>query len=705
MRLLSERIRLIGTQVNHQVVAAQVAPLFPSGSRHWRLRPKQCSRHSAKAFALLLAIIAGAPAISPAAAEPPHHDIVLTLAPAAGAIKVRDRIRISGRTDMALALALAPWLRPTSILIDGRPASPRAADGGITLALPNAGPHHIDVVAEGVVPGAGGERADTAATARASPEGLYLPGWVNWFPQTGDTALTFNLTIEAPPDIRAAATGKFESEAREATRNTARFSTIAGQEPPSVFAGPYTVDEASVAGVRIRTYLHQPVERLARDYIERASRYIRLFAEQIGPYPFPDFHIVSAPFPVGLGFPGLTYIDRRILPLPFIKDRSLAHEVLHNWWGNGVVADHESGNWAEGLTTYLADHELAAQRDRAQGADMRLGWLRDYAALPAERDAPVVRFRSKTHDAAQVVGYGKVALIFHMLRHEIGDEAFKNALRQFWLDHKLHTAGWSDLRQAFEASARVDLGWFFEQWTARTGAPRLELLAASVVGQGRQSELVLTLGQSAPTYRLKVPVEIATAAGPVQAHVTMDTATTTARITLDAAPLWVRIDPEHTLFRRLLPGEAPPILRDVLLDGEARTLLLHDQPHHLALARQLAERLFDASPKYAELDQSPRTALLAIGPAQRIDDLTKRLGIPARPDNIAGKGSSRTWMATRADGKPILFVEAEGLDDLQALIRSLPHYRSKSYVVLDGGRVVASGALPPERSPLARPLP
>jgi len=83
------------------------------------------------------------------------------------------------------------------------------------------------------------------------------------------------------------------------------------------------------------------------------------------------------------------------------------------------------------------------------------------------------------------------------------------------------------------------------------------------------------------------------------------------------APLSVRIDADHTLFRRLLPGEAPPILRDVLLDGQARTLLLHDEPGQLVLARQLAERLFDAStpPSYAEPDQPPRTALLAIGPA------------------------------------------------------------------------------------------
>src|SRR5262249_32177686 len=330
-----------------------------------------------------------------------------------------------------------------------------------------------------------------------------------------------------------------------------------------------------------------------------------------------------------------------------------------------------------------------------------------YAALPAERDIPVKRFLSKTHDASQVVGYGKIALIFHMLRDEIGDAAFADGLRQFWDVHKFRSAGWSDLRAAFEAATRSDLGWFFDQWTERAGAPRLELVGTSVAGVGSEFGLELTLRQSGPFYRLKVPVEIATASGSVQSHVELDGLENTTRIRLSAAPSSVRIDPDHTLFRRLLPGEAPPILRDVLLDGEARTLLLHDEPGQRALARQLAEHLFDDTtpPSYIEADQPPRTALLAIGPAPRIDDIMRRLDVPARPANVADKGSARAWMANWAGGKPVLFIEVEGQDDLQALIRSLPHYRSRSYVVLEGGRVTTSGVLSPTHSPLVKQLP
>jgi hypothetical protein len=317
-----------------------------------------------------------------------------------------------------------------------------------------------------------------------------------------------------------------------------------------------------------------------------------------------------------------------------------------------------------------------------------------------------VAFRSKTHDASQVVGYGKIALTFQMLRDEIGDAAFSDALRRFWSAHQFQSASWSDLRSAFEASAGTDLGWFFDQWTKRTGAPRIELanVAASPRGDaaGAGFGLDLTLAQSGATYRLKVPVTVVTTAGTVRAHALLDAATATAHINLDAAPLSVRIDPENTLFRRLLPGEAPPILRDVALDGSARTLVLYDEAGRAELARQLAERMFDAPtpPSFAAPEAPPAGPLLVIGPARRIDELMARLNVPARPDAVAGKGSARAWMTNRPDGKAVLFVEAEGADDLQTALRFLPHYRSKSYVVFEGARVVSSGVLPAAHNPL-----
>ena len=376
---------------------------------------------------------------------------------------------------------------------------------------------------------------------------------------------TYDLSVITPATYRTAATGALQSEHLGNSENVARFRSPASLEAPSVFIGPYQVAERRSGTARLRTYFHDPDPSLATDYLDAAERYIEMFEQRIGPYPFTDFFMVSAPLPVGLGFPNLTYVDHRILRLPFMRGRSLAHEVAHNWWGNGVRPDYETGNWSEGLTTYMADHGLAEQESAVATREMRLGWLRDYAALPDERDAPVTDFVSKRHDAAQVIGYGKVAFIFNMLEHEIGSDQFAAALKSLWQDHKFGTAGWSDIRSASEEASSKDLGWFFDQWTGRAGSPRLTLENVQTFARGEKHVLEIALAQTGPAYRLKVPVRVTTPGDTHAFDVRLDGANAVAQLELDDKPLEVEIDPDHMLFRRLLPGEAPPILRDVLL--------------------------------------------------------------------------------------------------------------------------------------------
>ncbi len=98
--------------------------------------------------------------------------------------------------------------------------------------------------------------------------------------------------------------------------------------------------------------------------------------------------MVSSPTPTGFGMPTLTYLGVEVLRLPFIRTTSLGHEVLHNWWGNGVYPDYAQGNWSEGLTTFMADYAYKERESDEAARDMRRGWLRDFAALAPGQDAP-----------------------------------------------------------------------------------------------------------------------------------------------------------------------------------------------------------------------------------------------------------------------------------------------------------------------------
>src|SRR5690606_3013180 len=96
-------------------------------------------------------------------------------------------------------------------------------------------------------------------------------------------------------------------------------------------------------------------------YLRGTGRYLDLYEEQIGPYPFAKFALVENFWQTGFGMPSFTLLGDRVIRLPFILDTSYGHEILHNWWGNGVFVNVEEGNWCEGLTTYGADYAYKEQ--------------------------------------------------------------------------------------------------------------------------------------------------------------------------------------------------------------------------------------------------------------------------------------------------------------------------------------------------------
>ena len=305
---------------------------------------------------------------------------------------------------------------------------------------------------------------------------LFLPYGIGWLANGGaeDDRVTYVLNLDVHAPYKAVATGSLVDEQETDERFRATFESRMPTEPPSVFVGDYVISERDHGDLRLRTYFPMDRQELAPAYLDQVAGYIDRFSEEIGAYPYDGFAVIASPLPVGLGFPGLTYVSSQILHMPFMLTRSLAHEIAHNWWANGVFVDYAEGNWAEGLTTYMADYGLAEADDADAAWQMRLGWLRDFAALPDERDQPITSFRSKGHDADQVVGYNKVAMVFHMLRQELGEDIFRAGIAHFWDRHKFESAGWSDLQASFETAADGrDLDTFFDPWLKEKGAPLL----------------------------------------------------------------------------------------------------------------------------------------------------------------------------------------------------------------------------------------
>ncbi|MGQ9369918.1 M1 family metallopeptidase [Azospirillum sp. ST 5-10] len=629
---------------------------------------------------LLLPVLLAAPV----RAADLHHELDVTLDPAAGRLAVRDRIVAPPGRQLFL---LAADLRVSEATAGGEPVPFERSGEALALEVPDDG-RPVTVRYEGTLPGFAAERA---GALRAGEEGAFLSG--GWLPTLPGLTPTWRLSVRVPAPYVAVATGRLVEEEREGGAYRAVFAEDRTVEEPSLFAGPWLVEERMHGPLRLRTYFHPEQAELSAAFLDQTAATIDRYAERIGPYPFAGFAVLSAPMPVGYGFPGLTYIGRRVLPLPFVRGQSLDHEILHNWWGNGVRVAGD-GNWAEGLTTYMADHAAAA----ANGADatLRLEWLRDYAALPEARDAPLTAFRAKVHDASQVVGYGKAAFLFHMLRHEIGDDAFTTGLRRFWDENRYTAAGWADLRRAFEAAAGRGLGGFFEQWLERTGAPALQLVDA----QAGDGTVTVTLRQHTPVYALSVPVLVETDAGPERHAVRLDGRETTAVLPVTGTPRAVVVDPAADLFRRLAPGETPPILRDVTLDPTTNVVVAASGEAAEA-ARALAGLLMDGQPRFVAPGRvDPARPLAVIGTTAEVEPLLQAFRLGPVPDAVAGRGTARVWSLRTPEGREALVVAGADAAALRALQRPLPHYGRQSWLVFDGAKAAGRGVWPPGASAL-----
>jgi aminopeptidase N len=643
---------------------------------------------AALAGALALLLPGGAAAQGEAPRPETRYQVELRLAPAEHRLEATVRLELSGEGDTAFRL-LAP-LEVAAAEVDGTAVEVRRDGTDLVVPLGEAGPHDVEIVYAGKL---SPDRLAGRAGPVVQPEGSFLPAGSGWLPRVGQTRIAYEVAVALPEGQRVLVTGRQQDDKVADGTRRARFAAAYPSVGPTLFAGPYALTTREVDGVTLRTLFprdRQDNGALAQTYLDATARYLQHYEALIGPYPYPAFSVVAAPFPVGLGFEGATYVSDRILELPYMQGRSLAHEILHSWWGNAVAIAYDQGNWAEGLTTYLADHWVTRQDSLHAAAELRRQWLRDFAALPESRRKPLTAFTFKAHDAAQVTGYNKAAMLFHMLRARLGPELFEAGLKAFYDTHRFDTASWADLEVAFEGAAGQPLGRIFEQWLTRPGAPRLRLETASRRQTPEGWAIDLALAQAPPAYDLRVPVEIATAQGTSRLTLALDQARTETTIELDAKPSALSVDPHADLFHALAPSQVPLTLRHLTLNPETRTVPLGVAP---ARADDLAAALLDTDGGRVDADAAAAGGmpLLAVGTSETVAAFLERAGFPPPPDQVAGKGTLRAWTAEDSDGRPGLFVAAEDPDALVRGGRRLGYYLRSSWLVIDDGRIAGRG--------------
>jgi hypothetical protein len=662
------------------------------------------ARPWAVAPAAVLALATAAPPASlDKQVEHVHHALHVSLDPAARRLIARDEITLRGGGTVAMTLGAQFDVEEATL--NGRPLpGPLRAREQLRWSL--------DLGADGehrVVLRYAGQLAPLAETDHrgtlerlppmTSARGSYLPAGTGWYAQIGDDLFTYRVQLELPAGQRGLMPGRLSDERDGAQGYRAVFVFPRPVEGIDLVAAPYVVRErmlerAGAAPIRLRTWFHPEVEALSDGYLDALERYLGMYGDWLGAYPFTEFSVVSSPLPTGFGMPTLTYLGIDVLRLPFIKSTSLGHEVLHSWWGNGVYVDYAGGNWAEGLTTFMADYAYKEHESPEAGRGMRLEWLRDFAAVPPGQDTPLRQFTARTHTTSQIVGYHKAAFLFLMLREHLGTRTFDAGLRRFWREYAFQRAGWSDLQRVFEGVSERSLDRFFEQWLARSGAPAIRIEQARALADADGFAVRGVLSQSEPAYLLRVPVVLETAEGTEAHSLEVSEARQAFELRSRARPSALLLDPQLRVFRRLDPAELPPILRQVMLDPDAVTVVPSRDPAVREAAQALAARLLEREPRMQPSIAQAEVPLLLIATAQEIDAFLEHNRLPERPPEVAPRGSAQVWAARQPNGKPLAVICADDAAALAALQRPLPHYGRQSWLVFQGARALERGVWP-----------
>jgi len=650
------------------------------------------------AWLLLLVVLRAAHA------APAHLELDISLDPERRSIRVGATLTATEGTP---DFRLHPRFAISSASVDGRPVA--VAD--LRRLPPTAGtPRRYAVEYAGTLPPLpdGLQRqSPNPAALYATPDGTYLAPEARWYPDPG-AAFSYTVRLSLPAGQKGLVPGRQTGAQEAGGRWVADYAFEHPAEGIWLMAGPYQLAEQRTAlddgtPVTVRTWFHPELAELAPGYLQDSARYLQRYSRQIGAYPFGDFSVVSSPLPHGLGMPSLTYLGRDVLRLPFIRATSLGHEVLHNWWGNGVMPDWASGNWSEGLTTFMADYAYREDQGQAASREMRLQWLRDLAAVAPAHETALAAFTARQHGISSVIGYGKSAMVFLMLRDELGQPAFEQGLRALWRQYRFRAAGWKDLEQVFAQASGRDLSRFFAQWTRRAASPGLALARVDTAGRFRVT-------QAGEPFDLLVALRLRLATGEAREA----TVRLRDRETLvDAAALGapgataVELDPDLRLWRRLDPASVPPILRDAFIAPRAQLHVAAAGDDWLAPAVALAGRLLDAQAPRVPQDallSSPDVPALVIGDRAGIDGVLARLGLAGVPpallqERASGaalppRASARAWVARSGTGKTLLFVVADTPAAVASLQRAMPHYGRQSWLVFEDGRVAAQGAWP-----------
>jgi tetratricopeptide (TPR) repeat protein len=402
-------------------------------------------------------------------------------------------------------------------------------------------------------------------------DGAYLLLPARWFPLTNFPANRYTATfrLNVPDTFAVAGTGKSAAPTPMAGKNAVEGNRLLytfeckNLAPHGTFVAGNNLqlNPKQAEGINVAVYAPRTASANAQNFADSVARSVTIFSDLFGPIPDPTFSVIQIPDGTVRDFsaPGVLLLSQRIWD-PRASDRTIARLVASQWWGVQVLPATPGDVW---ITDGLARYSEALYAEQNAGREAGLKVVDEFAvgALMYEDAAPIAqaaRLTPYSPDYRSVV-MNKGAMVFHMLRAQMGDVAFKSALRDFYFQFAEKAARIDDFaniaQRRADASVKPpqdppNLRGFFAQWLNSTGIPEFAL-EYTVYRTPKGFRVVGKLKQPLDTFHMPVDLRIDTEGNPELR--TVDVVGTESGFTVETfgrpKPGGIKIDPNNVILK------------------------------------------------------------------------------------------------------------------------------------------------------------
>jgi len=332
----------------------------------------------------------------------------------------------------------------------------------------------------------------------------------------------------------------------------------------TMVVGDFAVVSDTWRGKSVDYYIEPKYAGTARAIFGRTPEMMEYFSKKLGvDYPWEKYAQVPVRDYVSGAMENTTATThgasiqvtrRELLDAAYDTGEStIVHELFHHWFGDYVTSE----SWSNlPLNESFADYSELLWAEYKLGPDeaalVQQTKLNNYLEEAQSKREPLIRYHyANREDMFDRHSYDKGGRVLHMLRKQVGDEAFFAALNRYLTQHKLSATEISELRTAFEAVTGEDLMWFFDQWFMQRGHPELRISHSFANGQValHVQQVQDTLYQ--PIYRLPVTVAIWNGNQMTEHRITVSKADQTFILPAPQKPSLVKFDNDGYLLAQL----------------------------------------------------------------------------------------------------------------------------------------------------------